>query len=76
MGMDGGVMRGFSPTPIEWEIIEVLRCGDRTIIEIERMLHRERHDPDICRAMDRLKSGGVIQRKGMNSMKFIVWTLK
>lgn len=76
MGMDGGDVMSRPPTPMEEEVIVILRDrGPMTLRDLEVALGRERHDKDVLKALRALKSCGIISRKGTHYDHRIIWEL-
>lgn len=64
-------------TPLEEEIVALLRVKGMgmDIIRIEQALGRDRHDPEVLKALGRLKSLGILRRRGTGYNHLVIWTL-
>lgn len=71
----GGI--SYRLSPLERDIIALLRdCRyGMDIVRIEEGVGRERHDPEVLRAITRLKSFGIIRRKGTSYNHLVLWIL-
>lgn len=64
----------YDMTPLSWEILRTLEDeGDMSVRGIERMLGREKGDPEIRQTMQFLKERGMIRRASKGSDCLTIW---
>ena len=64
----------YDMTPLSWDILRTLENeGDMSVRGIERMLGREKGDPEIRQTMQFLKERGMIRRASKGSDCLTIW---